>query len=71
MILYIFQQEMSFDIILKTKQIWTLAKSYMDKGELVPDQVTIDMLGDVVANNPDANGFIFDGFPRNTFPLKH
>ena len=44
-----------------------LAKSYMDKGELVPDQVTIDMLGDVVANNPDANGFIFDGFPRNTF----
>lgn len=43
-----------------------LAKSYMDKGELVPDQVTIDMLGDVVANNPDANGFIFDGFPRTS-----
>ena len=44
-----------------------LAKSYMDKGELVPDQVTIDMLDDVVANTPEANGFIFDGFPRNTF----
>ena len=44
-----------------------LAKSFMDKGDLVPDQVTIDMLADQVAKNPQANGFIFDGFPRNTF----
>lgn len=42
----------------------TLAKSYMDQGELVPDQVTIDMLKDQVDKNPEANGFIFDGFPR-------
>ncbi|MEY8847425.1 adenylate kinase [Psychroserpens sp. XS_ASV72] len=41
-----------------------LAKSYMDKGELVPDQVTIDMLNAEVEKNSDANGFIFDGFPR-------
>jgi adenylate kinase len=41
-----------------------LAKSYMDKGELVPDQVTIDMLEAEVEKNADANGFIFDGFPR-------
>ncbi|MEM6517662.1 MAG: adenylate kinase, partial [Bacteroidota bacterium] len=41
-----------------------LAKSYMDKGELVPDQVTIDMLNAEVEKNTDANGFIFDGFPR-------
>ena len=41
-----------------------LAQSYMDKGDLVPDQVTIDMLKDAVENNPDAKGFIFDGFPR-------
>ena len=41
-----------------------LAKSYMDKGELVPDKVTIDMLNAEVEKNPDANGFIFDGFPR-------
>ncbi|MFV0566494.1 MAG: adenylate kinase [Flavobacteriaceae bacterium] len=41
-----------------------LAKSYMDKGELVPDQVTIDMLKAEVEKNTDANGFIFDGFPR-------
>lgn len=42
----------------------TLAKSFMDKGELVPDQVTIDMLNSEVEKNADANGFIFDGFPR-------
>ena len=42
----------------------TLAKSYIDKGELVPDQVTIDMLAAEVEKNSDANGFIFDGFPR-------
>ena len=41
-----------------------LAKSYMDQGDLVPDQVTIDMLEDEVDKNPKAQGFIFDGFPR-------
>ena len=44
----------------------TLARSYMDKGDLVPDQVTIDMLKDTVENHPEAKGFIFDGFPRTT-----
>ena len=42
----------------------TLAKSYIDKGDLVPDEVTIKMLEDEVAKNPEADGFIFDGFPR-------
>jgi adenylate kinase len=42
------------------------AKSYMDKGELVPDAVTIRMLESEVRNHPDAKGFIFDGFPRTT-----
>ena len=40
------------------------AKSYMDKGHLVPDEVTINMLNAEVDKNADANGFIFDGFPR-------
>ncbi|MDT0689207.1 adenylate kinase [Salegentibacter sp. F188] len=40
------------------------AKSYMDKGQLVPDQVTIDMLKAEVEANEDVKGFIFDGFPR-------
>ena len=43
-----------------------LAKSYMDKGDLVPDQITIDMLREAVNENTDAKGFIFDGFPRTT-----
>ena len=43
-----------------------LAQSYIDKGDLVPDQVTIDMLQDEVERNPEADGFIFDGFPRTT-----
>jgi len=41
-----------------------LAKSYIDKGDLVPDEVTIKMLEDAVDKNPEASGFIFDGFPR-------
>ena len=45
-------------------ELGTLAKSYIDKGELVPDEVTIKMLQEEVEKNPDADGFIFDGFPR-------
>jgi len=41
-----------------------LAKTYMDNGNLVPDEVTIEMLKAEVDRNPNANGFIFDGFPR-------
>ena len=43
-----------------------LAKSYMDKGDLVPDQITIDIMKETVKENSDVNGFIFDGFPRTT-----
>lgn len=45
-------------------ELGLLAKSFMDKGQLVPDEVTIDMLKDAVAQHNDPNGFIFDGFPR-------
>ncbi len=40
------------------------AKSFISKGELVPDEVTIGMLRNKVEAHPEANGFIFDGFPR-------
>lgn len=40
------------------------AKSYIAKGELVPDSVTIGMLRNKVEANPDVPGYIFDGFPR-------
>lgn len=45
-------------------ELGKLAKSYIDKGELVPDQVTIDMLIDELKKPTETNGFIFDGFPR-------
>ncbi len=45
-------------------ELGKLAKSYIDKGALVPDQVTIDMLIDEVKKPTDTSGFIFDGFPR-------
>ncbi|NJB72778.1 adenylate kinase [Saonia flava] len=47
-------------------ELGTLAKSYIDRGELVPDEVTIKMLQEEVEKNPEASGFIFDGFPRTT-----
>ena len=40
------------------------AKSYLDNGDLVPDSVTIKMLENEVLSNKEANGYIFDGFPR-------
>lgn len=42
------------------------AKSYMDKGQLVPDQVVIEMISSALDNNPQSKGFLFDGFPRTT-----
>ena len=45
-------------------ELGRLAKSFMDKGDLVPDEVTINMLQSEVDKNPQAAGFLFDGFPR-------
>ena len=45
-------------------ELGKLAESYIKKGALVPDEVTIAMLKDVVEKNTGAKGFIFDGFPR-------
>lgn len=39
-------------------------KEIMDSGELVPDSITIAMLKEELDKNPEANGFLFDGFPR-------
>jgi adenylate kinase len=52
--------------ITNATDLGKLAKSYMDQGDLVPDQVTINMLKVAVESNPEAKGFIFDGFPRTT-----
>ena len=52
--------------ISNNTELGLLAKSYMDKGDLVADKVTIKMLEAEVNNHPNAKGFIFDGFPRTT-----
>lgn len=47
-------------------ELGQLAKSYIDKGQLVPDEVTIKMLESEVNKHSNPKGFIFDGFPRTT-----
>jgi adenylate kinase len=42
------------------------AKKVMDKGQLVPDEVVIGMISSALDQNPDVNGFLFDGFPRTS-----
>ena len=41
-----------------------MAENYIVEGQLVPDEVVIGMLEDTIKKNPEAKGFIFDGFPR-------
>lgn len=43
------------------------AKSYIDAGELVPDQVVVDIVAEALEDDIYANGCIFDGFPRTVF----
>ena len=50
--------------ISQSTKLGLLAKSYMDKGDLVPDEVTIKMLEHEIKENTKSRGFLFDGFPR-------
>ena len=44
-----------------------LAKGYMERGELVPDEVTVNMLKEELEDHLPCEGFIFDGFPRTSY----
>ena len=50
--------------IKNQSELGKLAQKYMNNGDLVPDTVTIGMLKSEVESNINANGFLFDGFPR-------
>lgn len=50
--------------IAKQTDLGKLADSYMSKGNLVPDEVVINVLNEFLTNNAHKAGFIFDGFPR-------
>ncbi len=51
-------------------ELGKLAKQYISKGELVPDEVTINMLKEEVLKHKNPKGFIFDGFPRTAKQAK-
>ena len=46
------------------------AKNFMDKGQLVPDEVVVGMIGSCLEKNSEAKGFLFDGFPRTIAQAK-
>lgn len=56
------------DLLRKERQLKTPlgieAQHFVDKGQLVPDEVVIGMISAALDNNPQARGFLFDGFPR-------
>lgn len=57
--------ELLRDHIARGTELGKIADSYISKGNLIPDQLMIDILEDTLATNPQtANGVIFDGFPR-------
>ena len=47
------------------------AKEYMDKGALVPDELTCDLVEDRIMQADCANGYLLDGFPRTVFQAEH
>ncbi len=63
-LVYISTGKMMRQEIKDGTEIGKLAKPYMDKGEIVPDEIPIQLIERKINENPDANGFIFKGFPR-------
>jgi adenylate kinase len=61
---YIATGDMFRHHIKKQTDLGKLAQSFIDNGDLVPDEVTIKMIKEELAKNPGAEGVIFDGFPR-------
>lgn len=56
--------------IANSTDLGLAAKSFMDKGQLVPDEVVLGMIACALDNNVHANGFLFDGFPRTVAQAK-
>jgi adenylate kinase len=58
------------DLLRKERKLRTPlgieAQQFVDKGQLVPDEVVIGMISSALDENADARGFLFDGFPRTT-----
>ena len=50
--------------IVEGSKLGRQAKDLIDKGELVPDEIIVQIIEKTIKTNQDANGFLFDGFPR-------
>lgn len=61
---YISTGEILRDQIAKKTPLGIEAKTLIDKGQLVPDELVVEILESKLIENKDANGFLFDGFPR-------
>jgi len=64
-LLHVSTGDMFRENVKNQTELGKLAASYMDKGELVPDDVTIRMLVERIGRPDAAEGVMFDGFPRN------
>ncbi len=58
------------DNMAKNTPLGKIARTYIDKGNLVPDELTIEIVKDRLAQSDCKNGFILDGFPRNLAQAK-
>ena len=63
--LHVSTGDMLRDAVKKGTQVGKLAKDYMEKGELVPDHVVIDIVTERLSQDDAKEGFMLDGFPRN------
>jgi adenylate kinase len=63
-LVYISTGAMMRQEIANDTEIGRIAKPYMEKGEIVPDEIPIRLIERVIEENRDGNGFIFKGFPR-------
>lgn len=62
--------DMFREAIAHNSQVGILAKDYIDRGELVPDSVTIDLVKERLQEDDTKNGFLLDGFPRTIAQAK-
>ena len=63
-LVYISTGDMLRDQIIRQNPLGIAAKSIIEKGQLVPDELVVQLLEEHLTANSDANGFLFDGFPR-------
>jgi adenylate kinase len=56
--------------IERQTELGLVAEGYINQGQLVPDELVIDMFADLLDNSPPCKGYVFDGFPRTLSQAK-